>query len=185
MYPHRKNSLVPDFRRMAALPTGLGLGFLTDPVPSTSCWAWFCTLAVDLRKIQSQGDTSQNTSLKKSWWVQTLVFWMKPSRKHLFKDPKILWPWKAGLDEVNHEPEWMKHNTILEMVSVHGLLPWSLEGREGNGACAQWGSASLIGRQRGQWCVHSGDQSPSVESREVAHSVLCRISVRVSAVWKK
>lgn len=76
MYPHRKNSLVPDFRRMAALTTGLGLGFMTDPVPSTSCLAWFCIFAVDLHKIQSQGDTSQNTSLKKSWWVQTFVFWM-------------------------------------------------------------------------------------------------------------
>lgn len=50
MYPRRKNSLVPDFRRMAALPTALGLGFLTDPVPGTSCRAWFCTFAVHLRK---------------------------------------------------------------------------------------------------------------------------------------
>lgn len=72
------------------------------------------------------------------------------------------------------------------MVSVHGWFPaQSMGSRKDNGACALWGSDSLIGRQRGQWCVHSGDQSPSMEGREVAHSVLCRISVRVSEVWKK
>lgn len=49
-----------------------------------------------------------------------------------------------------------------------------------------------MGSCRGHWKVegamvpvHSGNQPPSLEDREVAHSVLCRISVRVSEVWKK
>lgn len=61
----------------------------------------------------------------------------------------------------------MKLNTVSEMVSAHGILPWSLAGREGNDVCAQWGSSDACawwGSHLSHWnaeramvLVHSGN----------------------------